>query len=191
MPVNGRITAKYDQPRPLTAEKKTHVHGAIDIAASIGSPIVAPETGYLYYYKAVRPDSTARWDEVMWLNGHFDFQNYFYDMYGSLIILVGSKSGLWHIITHSYWNQLYNNGVIDKNNIRYQEQKPDARFPIFSYHNLDNPKKVYRGAVVGAVGNAGFSTGAHAHIEIHEGRWQKHEDRPNPEEVYKWKDGML
>lgn len=183
VPVQGRITAKYNQMRPLTAPVKTHIHGAIDIGASVGTPIVAPETGYLYYYKAVRPNN-ERWNEVKWLNGDFEFQNYFYDVYGSIIILIGAKSGLWHVIAHSYWNQLYNKGVIDKALFKYQEQRADSRFPVFAYHTLDSSIKVFEGAKIGEVGNAGFSTGAHAHIEIHEGKWQKHEDRVNPEVVY-------
>lgn len=182
-PVNGRITARFDQPRPLTASIKTHVHGAVDIAAAVGTDIVAPENGDLYYFKAVRSAATVRWNEVEWNGARFPFQNYFYDLYGAVILLIG-KSGLWHVITHSYWNQLYNNGIVDKKDYTYQEQRADARFPIFCYHTLGKPLKVLRGAVIGAVGNAGYSTGAHAHIEIHDGEFQKHKDRPNPEEVY-------
>ncbi len=183
-PVEGRVTAGFSQARPLRAVVKTHPHGAIDIGAPVGTPIVAPENGSLYYFKAVRGEENVRWHEVRWLNGVFEFQNYFYDMFGSVIILVGSKSGLWHVFTHSYWNQLYNNGVVPKENMVYQEQREDARFPIFCYHNLESPVKVYRGVQIGAVGNAGYSTGAHVHIEVHNGRYQRHKDRLNPEEVY-------
>lgn len=182
-PVQGRVTAGFSQARPLTAVVKTHPHGAIDIGARIGTKIVAPEAGELVYFKAVRANNTQRWYEVEWKGQPFPFQNYFYDVYGSVIFLIG-KSGLWHVITHSYWNQLYNLGSVGSENIRYQEQGADARFPIFCYHNLEKPVKVYRGAEIGAVGNAGFSTGAHAHIEIHEGKFQKHKDRPRPEDIY-------
>jgi hypothetical protein len=97
---------------------------------------------------------------------------------------------LWHLFTHSWWNQLYNKNIIDKLLITYQEEKKQDRFPIASMHNLATPAFIKVGDIIGYVGNAGFSTGPHVHYEIHEGKFQVHEDRPDPEKLYT-REGIL
>lgn len=178
-PVNGKISALWKEPRPLSAPQgeRDHPHGAIDISARVNRSIIAPEDGELIYYCAVRSDKTQKWDEVKMDGKPFPFQNYFYDLYGTVLFLKG-VSGLWHVMCHSYWNQIFNRIPVQ---FTYQEQKEDDRFPIFAYHNIDNPVSAKAGQQIGAVGNAGYSTGSHVHYEIHEGVWQKHEDRPDPE----------
>ena len=59
---NGKITALFDQQRPLNGPF-THVHGAIDIAAKRGTPIVAPEDGVLFGYIAHRSKDGEYWGD--------------------------------------------------------------------------------------------------------------------------------
>ena len=189
-PVEGRITAGFNDLRPLSAvpEKRNHVHGAVDIAAPVNTPIFAPEDGVLYVANIVRNDVNRFWDEMKWMdNESFPFQNYFDDIYGSLILLIGSETGYFHLFCHSWWNQIYNKHVIDRYLIVYQEEKKESRFPIRSYHNLDLPTNVKKEDCIGYVGNAGFSTGPHVHYEIHNNKFQKYEDRIDPAELYSLK----
>ncbi len=179
----GEITTPFDQPRPLSVpkERRTHPHGAIDIAAPVGTAIRAPEDGTLYYFCAVR-SSLARTMAELELLGPFDMSghHYFYDTYGALIIIIGD-SGNTHVMCHSYLNQLYNQAPM-RVRWTYTESAEQERWPLMAWHTFEDPTPVQRGQVVGSVGSAGFSTGAHAHYEIHRGTtWNPHAERVRPE----------
>jgi hypothetical protein len=170
-------------------EFRSHPHGAIDIAAPVNTPIYAPEKGLLYYFKAVRHNTSDSWREVDWRDGEqFPFQNYFYDLYGSVILIVGTVSGYFHVICHSWWNQLYGKIPKLRELIEYQEENRVERFSIEAYHNLSNAIIKEEGDLIGYVGNAGYSTGPHVHYEIHDNKYQKHNDRVDPGELFK---GMI
>ena len=66
IPVQGRISTPFDQPRPLSKppEERDHVHGAIDIGAAIDSPIFAPESGELYVWAAFRRPEVTGWNRT-------------------------------------------------------------------------------------------------------------------------------
>lgn len=177
-PGNTRITAGFDDPRPMSSPGK-HKHGAIDIGTAEGSQIVAPEKGELFYYFGTRPHDSMYWPQGE-MKG-FPYRNYFYDMYGALLILKG-QSGITHIFTHIYMNQIFN-----KENCEwaYYEEKLSARFPLFCFKS--NEVIVYEGAKIGVTGNSGYSTAPHCHYELHKGFiWQDWADRPNPEKI-NWK----
>jgi hypothetical protein len=190
----GRVTAGFDQMRPLSLpeEQRTHVHGAVDIAAAAGTSIFAPEQGMLHYWIAYRPDVTRSIDEIGFVfrdsnQQRFPFDmsghNYFYDIYGGAICVLG-KSGITHVLCHSWGNQLYNDG----RNLRwrYAESKREERFPITVWYTTNGfGQHVREGDSIGKVGNAGFSTGPHVHYEMHKGRhWNAHNMRPRPADYY-------
>lgn len=190
----GRVTVGFDQPRPLSVpvEQRTHPHGAIDIAHSVGADIVAPEDGMLHYWLAFRPDTARQMTELDFVfreNNRikFPFQvghhNYFYDIYGGCIFLLGA-SGITHVFCHSFGNQLYNKG----NTLmwRYAESKVSERFPCTVWYTTNGSSQhVREGALIGHVGNAGYSTGPHVHYEMHRGRhWNAHDLRPRPASYY-------
>lgn len=174
-PKNSYISSKWDEPRPLSNPGK-HPHGAIDIKAIIGAVIVAPEAGELFLYASIRSNNREQWPDDG--SNHFPFKNYFYDVYGGLIVLKG-KSGLTHVFAHSYLNQIHNKKKHDWVSI---EEKANKRFPVMAL--LAGGIRVKAGEKIGEVGNAGYSTGPHCHYEIHEGfQWTKWEDRPDPEKL--------
>jgi hypothetical protein len=174
-PGNNRITTPWDDPRPISNPGK-HVHGAIDIQTGIGSPIVAPEAGGLYLYFSIRSMDRQYWPQNEMKE--FPFRNYFYDMYGGVAVLKGD-SGMTHLFSHLYMNPMHNR---QRHDWVYIEQKEDTRFPVFCM--MAGEIKVEAGEKIGESGNSGFSSGPHVHYEIHEGfRWQKWNDRPDPEKI--------
>jgi hypothetical protein len=190
-PIKGPISASFDQPRPLTANIKTHIHGAIDIAVPSGVPIMAPEPGSVFSFAITRSSNRVSPSELPKLDFMFDIQrhHYFYDIYGGVIVLLAS-SGRTHIITHSWrrqmftrWRQAYrlnhDDAIID---MGVFESEREERFPAIC-GEYTAPVKVQGNEIIGYVGNAGFSTGPHIHWEIHPGRkWVKHDKRLNPED---------
>jgi hypothetical protein len=184
-PVDRPIVAGFNQPRPLKAVRKTHVHGAVDIIAPIGTPILAPEDGVLFGYTAYRANKSEYWPRNPQVNGEiFPYANYFYDMYGGVLVLKVLEKGevkRTHLITHSYGNQIFNYEPFTETPFTYHEEKKESRFPIHAFSTRQ--KQVKAGSMIGFVGHAGYSTHPHVHWEMHEGyEWQQHMLRLNPEE---------
>ena len=179
-PVTGLITTVFTEPRPLSNPGE-HIHGAVDISAQLGSSIFAPEDGTVFAWAAFRVAPKSYWPTMPVINiGTTSFCNYFYDTFGGVLVLTSTNHKRTHVITHSYGNQLFNASVFQ--DIRYYEEKADSRFPMHAFYT--SPAECKEGALIGAVGNAGHSTGPHIHYEIHNGRrWQRWEDRIDPE---KW-----
>ena len=177
-----RISTGFDEPRPLSVppEKRWHPHGAWDIAVPVGTAILAPERGMLFYFAAFRADISRGMAELDLLALPFDIagHNYFYDVYGALIILIGT-SGLTHVLAHSWLNQVWKK--LEK--WSYKESSKIERFPLSSFASELIP--IRAGDIIGKSGNAGYSTGPHIHYEIHSGRkWQQWDRRVRPEEIY-------
>lgn len=189
-PVEGLITSRFDEPRPLSNPGQ-HIHGALDISAEIGKEILAPVDGYVSYYIFIRSNKKQSWDERINVNSagiHLPWANYPYDIYGGVIIIEERESELVHLICHSYFNQLFNllaqEKIICKDDWQYQEETKNERFPMMIFHTFDNRIRVPKGGLIGFVGNAGYSTGAHIHWEIHNGwTWTFYNKRVNPESL--------
>lgn len=180
-PIEGTITTDFFQPRPLSMPEaeRDHVHGAIDIAAPVGTPIKMPEDGAVMAWAAFRTAPDQYWPDLPMVDDiPFPWCNYFYDTFGAVLVVTADKNRT-HIIAHSYANQLFNK-TFDK--VIYEEEKEEKRFPL---HALYTYRRYARhGELIGYVGNAGYSTGPHVHWEIHHGRhWNRWEQRINPE---KW-----
>lgn len=190
MPVQGTITAKFNQMRPLKGrtEENEHIHGAVDIAAPSGRTITAPEAGLLRGYIARRaPNNGSQyWDDPIvmphhaYVNRVFPFSNYFYDMFGGVLVLrAGERT---HIFTHVFGRQMFNYGIFTEYPKYWHEEKGKLRWPIFAIYTPEVPVGV--GQAIGKVGDAGYSSGPHVHWEIHNGyRWNKHLERINPESL--------
>lgn len=191
---NGRITSTFDEPRPLSNPGR-HVHGALDIGGKVGTKIYAPCDGNIWGWFAIRhpgqKDADGKncpkyWPTKPVVRGApFLWANYFYDMYGGIIILEETDENKnvinTHLICHTYGNQLFNKVPLSDLCISYVEEKRSTRWPIHAFYT--NKRFVSEGAHIGYVGNAGYSTGAHIHWEIHPGTTKvKHADRIRPTE---------
>ena len=180
-PIEGMVTTDFAEPRPLSKpmEERDHCHCAIDIAGNIGDPIHMPELGTVWAWIAFRPEAGLYWPKMPVLEGKpHPWCNYFYDTFGGCLIALSADGKRTHVITHCYKNQIMNRRVLG--DICSYEEKQDSRFPLHALYTKQ--KTAYEGAVIGYVGNAGYSTGAHVHWEIHHGHlWNRWENRINPE----------
>lgn len=178
---NGRITAPFSQPRPLGGPT-THIHGAIDVAAPLGSApnptAVAPVSGTARCLQFLRPSTDVYWptSERPDINILLA-RNYFYDLYGG-VITIYAADGTFHILTHFYASQLWAHSAPT-----YIESRAPGRFPCIAL--VGDPFRVSEGQSLVPVGNAGFSTGHHIHWEIHPGQRQIYDyaDRLDPEKL--------
>jgi len=184
-PVEGATIqelGRFATPRPLDAEIKTHVHGALDLSRiSEGTPIVAPEAGILYGFWLYIPQDrpvlfTRRFSHPFPWNGHRA------DLYGGVLVLAARDRT--HLLTHLYMNQLLEYTPIERGAWAYVEEAENVRWPSFLWHSFLAGAYVGEGEMIGRVGNAGYSKGPHVHWEIHMG-WRNtpHEERIDPE---KW-----
>lgn len=181
---NWKLTSDFDEMRPLgiMPKDKTHVHGAWDIAVPEGTPIIAPESGSLFYlvqFRSNRQTHNLFWDDQKW----FAFSNYFYDTFGGLLILEGD-SGLAYVFAHIWAETIL--GEIFTENVRCKiKEETDKKGSIVSFFNPMAPSYVESCQYIGKSGNAGFSTGAHIHLELHRRReWLRWENRPDPAEIW-------
>jgi murein DD-endopeptidase MepM/ murein hydrolase activator NlpD len=180
----GKTTGRFNDP---SKSGRKGIHGGLDIGAPLGSPIVAPETGSAFAYFARRtPDGTRYWPEFLELHGRgFPFLNYFYDMYGGIIVLKAHNGNprrirRTHIFAHSSQRQLFTKPPFGDRERWPIEESAYIRYPIFGWYS--EQIIVEEGQTIGHVGNSGFSTGPHVHWEMHEGfTYQKHEERIDPE----------
>ena len=153
------MTASFDQLRPLH-DPGAWIHGAIDIAGGDGM-VCAPVDGMVRAFAFVRPELRYDWErnekKVILQE---PCSRYFYDTYGGLIVLEAT-TGEYHIMTHFYINQLQD----AFGTLTITEQRADARFPAFMLRSAT--QYVDAGTPLCRMGNAGYSTGAHVHWEIH------------------------
>lgn len=177
LPVKGgRITAPYNDIRPLGAAASSaalHLHGALDIAGGDGF-VRAPTDGVATGYIIFRSSPSGSWSqqdkpEILAL----PWRDYWQDIYGGIVSL-RDHLGRIHILAH-FWPRslLHGGGQYPFQFDRYVESALPGRFP---HHMLiSSPAHVREGQTLAKIGNAGYSTGAHCHWEIH-----PHTDRLSP-----------
>lgn len=176
----GVITANFFDPRPLSSPGQ-HIHGALDIAGGdrlVRSPVKGIARGYFI-------NRGAGWlvadkDEII----NLPFRDYYADIYGGIIVIMESGTGRMHIMAH-FWPTNILNGNKEQTQPfyfgRYVESSRMDRNPAFMI--MTDQIEVKQGDILGPIGSAGFSTGAHIHWEVHHG-WKidDYKDRINPRE---------
>jgi len=182
--IDWKLTSDFGEMRPINAppEKKTHVHGAWDIAVPEGTPMMASERGKVYRLVQFRSNSQTHnlfWDDQKW----FGFSNYFYDTFGGLLILEGD-SGLTYVFAH-IWAQSILDDLFREHSSCQIKEETDKNGSIVSLWNMKDPDYVEAGECIGSSGNAGYSTGAHIHLELHYRReWISWAKRDDPAEIW-------
>lgn len=179
LPVKGgRITASFDQPRPLSDPGKW-IHGAIDIAGGDGI-VRCPVDGIVRALVFIRPDLRFEWPRHEKKSIQQEPCNrYFYDTYGGMIVIEAIDKK-YHILSHFYISQLQD----AFGQLLITEQQADARFPAFMLSSAT--RYMDAGTPLCRMGNAGYSTGAHLHWEIHPTKSiYPHRNRVDPTEYIK------
>jgi murein DD-endopeptidase MepM/ murein hydrolase activator NlpD len=186
---NGIITTGFEEMRPLNLppEKRWHIHGALDLAGGDGI-IRAPARGTAQGVVIFRSPGGA-WgapgidekSEIL----EFPWRDYWYDIYGGIIVLYEPK-GRMHILAHIWASQILNPqphpAQFPFRYAYYIEERETTRYPC--HMMLTETVEVKDGQPLARVGNAGQSTGPHVHWEIHH-QATKLDDYPlriNPEE---------
>ncbi|MFN3347282.1 MAG: hypothetical protein ACK42E_05705 [Candidatus Bipolaricaulaceae bacterium] len=182
----GRITASFLEPRPLSpsgapSPHPTHIHGALDIAGGNGR-CIAPVSGTARFLQFLRqtPGATfLSWDkpEILALAP----RSYFYDTYGGILTIEDPLTGYYHILTHFWASSLWS-----RLTPHYLESAATTRDPCIAL--TSKPFPVREGEELLPVGNAGFSTGAHIHWEIHPAsgpELRPHSERLDPQLLLK------
>jgi hypothetical protein len=180
IPVDGgRITAGFDDPRPLSNPGQ-HVHGALDIAGgdfNIRSPCDGIARAFAFFRS---PGEGWSRDAENPAISSIPFRDYWQDIYGGMVTIVEAKTGRLHIMTHLWPSKLTVYGPF--RSISYMETAAKTRFP--AHMIMTEKAEVKRGDQVGRIGSAGYSTGPHLHWEVHNlsFRLDAHAARVRPEE---------
>lgn len=169
----GRITAGFDQPRPLfradgsmtSAAERAGQHGAVDLAGGDGL-LRALDDGIVIAYVLLHDSKDNRW--TAWQDPFWKEKDeirtspwpYFYSSHGGLIVLQTKTHT--HLFTHFWARELQDRfGKFEL----HETSKYPERFPAFMMRS--EPQAVGKGQVLAKIGNAGFSTADHIHWEVH------------------------
>ncbi len=150
-------------------ERSSGKHRAVDVAATLGSAIRAPEAGsllLLYMPRAGQspPGAGGQYGLPYPLDR---FSWYFADRYGACVILLGAR--WWWLFAHVPVDSLFRIAAdrgLAMHGGKWKDPADASRF-IELYSNVnDQPyPSVARGVVIGHVGDSGYSTAPHCHFE--------------------------
>jgi len=188
----GIVTTGFYDPRPYSKPiaERTNYHRGWDIVASNEAEretvIRAPEAGELIFHLIHRSDREQSadfyWPDSNW----YIFSRFFFDTYGCCTILLG-ESGLTYMFAHQDEFEFYR---LMLNRCMHNDMKQSRADVRKSYNKwvqslltFRQPVAVKQGAPIGMIGNSGYSTGAHLHMQIHESH-KDYGSRIDPAELW-------
>lgn len=182
----GVVTTGFWDLRPYSkpVSERTYIHRAWDIAHR-GNPqqnIVAPEDGKVVYQVHMRcPLTKSFWAKWPDSGGDYLFSNWFADSMGGVIVFMG-RSGYLYAFGHVDIDIVFH--MIERYHIPYEwVRKANAYNDYIRYVNtFGHPKTVLAGETLGYIGNAGYSTGYHTHMQVHTNRY--YDSRIDPAELW-------
>jgi hypothetical protein len=175
---NGTVTTGFHEPRPLS-NPGSHKHGALDVSGGDGM-VCSPCEGVATPYMFIRSkDGSWAAKEKIEIDS-IPVKDYWYDVYGGLIVIIENKTGVMHVMAH-FWAKVLQERFGE---FKLIESSAATRWPSFAL--VGESFKVSAGQALASMGNAGFSTGAHVHWEVHHAAVvESHADRINPERYIK------
>ena len=180
---SGKVTTGFWDLRPYSkpVAERTYIHRAWDIANShnINAPIVAPENGKVFYQLVVRCP-LDRGLNLYWpdTGGWYMFSNWFYDTMGAVAVLMGESGRIYayaHIDANDMFDIMRTYLGISYEWERYAENYNNYTRLIWTVNDM---KYVDAGDMIGRIGNAGYSTGNHTHMQVHADRDYNHRIDP-------------
>jgi len=183
-PVSGVITAGFNDKSALDA---THIHGALDYSAIVGTEILACEDGYVFGWCGFRPRPSMYWKTLPKVNNYnkFTFANMFYNMYGGCTLLESLDGKRTHVFCHSFGKQIFE--IVLKDVPKHYVEQAESSEEGFVLHGFYTDKiQVKQGQVIGRVGEAGQNLGQHLHHEVHHGinNCETYEKRIDPATLF-------
>ena len=164
--------------------ERTYIHRAWDFANYDNrlSLLRAPERGLIFYQYIVRCPLDVTWDHK-WPGtpSWYMFSNFYADTMGALAILMGESGNIWafgHLVPDSIIYQM----TAKKIPIEWGEKKWLYNKYVRWIISFDHMREVLAGDVIGYIGNAGYSTGPHCHMQVHESK--NYNSRIDPAEYW-------
>lgn len=185
----GRVTTGFYDRRPYSKPiaQRNRYHRGWDIGKGIGyaaGKIVAPEAGLLYFHLIHRSHNkktaSFEWPDGEW----YIFSNFFYDNYGCCTVLVG-ESGKTYMFAHQnepdFFMLAFSVFQIDSLKLNWDKQAYNNW--VQALITLDKCVYVRKGARIGTIGNSGYSTADHLHMQIHADK-NDYSSRIDPAELW-------
>lgn len=159
------VTDGYD------TERANGLHRAWDVSAPAGAPIVAPSNGLVLYLFLVRAGTPLPGlVEAASVLSHeaARYPWYFADRYGACTILVSDER--WWLFSHMDLIEMFDAArrrAIQITLEKWRDPQDASRFiECYSSANDRPLPAVQAGEVIGFVGDSGYSTGPHCHMEV-------------------------
>lgn len=180
---DGQVTTGFWNLRPYSKpwKERTYIHRGWDLSRSHTEKIIAPEMGKVFYQFIQRRPQTRTLSQY-WPDGDwYMFSNFYYDTMGGVAVLVGQSGKIYcfgHIDVDVIFNMMRNYGI------KYQwKGKQWAYNDYVKYVNTITWAHVLEpGGTIAYIGNAGYSTATHTHMQIHETR--SYNSRIDPAELW-------
>ena len=187
-PVAGAdVTVGFWDLRPYSKpeSERTYIHRAWDFhkGSNPRESIVAPEDGAVFYQVIFR-NPTNKTANLAWpdIGQWYMFSNFFYDNMGAMAVVLARESGLIYCMCHLDVDDMFN--MLRALRIPYKWERQSSSYNNYLRYvcTFGDLRRVLRGDVIGHVGNAGYSTDYHLHMQVHASR--DYNSRIDPAELW-------
>jgi len=168
---DGRVSTGFWDLRPysIPVDQRTYIHRAWDFTCK-STPrqrILAPEDGAVFYQAIMRSAPSRQRDHTWPEGGWYLFSNFYYDNMGALAILQGKESGLMYCFCHLDIDIMVH--MLEGKHIPYEwvQHRWSYNDYVRWIITFNNKRTVLQGDTIGWIGDAGYSSGYHTHMQVH------------------------